>query len=101
MCPDGPLPTDDDLDFFHENGYWLSPRLIGADQIAALRRAHDALFRAERNFDACGFWGPLEPALADSPGLRQCNNGWWFNAEIRKLVTAPLIGAIAARVLQT
>ena len=101
MCPDGPLPTDDDLDFFHENGYWLSPRLIDEDQIAALRRAHDALFRAERDFDVCGFWGPLEPAGADSPGLRQCNNGWWFNAEIRKLVTSPLIGAIAARFLQT
>ena len=77
MCPDGPLPTDDDLDFFHENGYWLSPRLIGEDQIAALRRAHDALFRAERDFDVCGL-GPT--------GTGGCRQPWTAPVQQRLVV---------------
>ena len=93
--------TDADVCFFAENGYWLSPKLIDDDHIAALRQAHERIFRGERDFDSPGFLGQWEAAAEDSPKLRQCNNGWWINAEIRKLVTSPLIGRIAAMLMHT
>jgi hypothetical protein len=103
------IPTLADIDtivneaVFHEyweRGYWISPKLFSDEQITALRRAHERIWA--HDFDHPNVqpqYGIPEVDLA-SPKLRQQLNGFWLNDEVRKGVTSPLIGKIAARLMQ-
>lgn len=38
MMPDSnTLPTDSDLEFYRENGYWLGPKILSDEELEALR----------------------------------------------------------------
>lgn len=92
--------TQEDIQTFQENGYWISPKLISDEQIERLREAHDRIWRGEVDGDGYtrnGSWTMPENPLK----LRKLDNGWWVNNEIRDLVTSPLIGELAAALMGT
>ena len=94
------IPTEGDIDTYWDRGYWISPKLISDDRIMALR---EAVIRViEGDFDGDGFyylgsWNKPE----DETAIRKIQNGWWVNNEIRAIVTSPIIGRIAAKLMKS
>jgi ectoine hydroxylase-related dioxygenase (phytanoyl-CoA dioxygenase family) len=89
--------TQEDKTRFDRDGYWISPKLLTDEQIAALREAHERIWSGD--FDGDGY--PLYPIPTsyDPVKLRKLDNGWWINDRVRETVTAPLLGRLAADLL--
>jgi hypothetical protein len=94
-----PMVTEQDRNFYKENGYWISPKLIDDERIERLRKAHERVWA--NDFDGAGF--PLTEWFSngDPMQLRKVDNAWWINDEIRDMVTDPLLGEITADLLGT
>jgi ectoine hydroxylase-related dioxygenase (phytanoyl-CoA dioxygenase family) len=92
--------TEKDLEIYREKGYWISPKLISDERIEKLRQAHERIWRGE--IDGDGYTRNGLVNLPDDPlKLRKLDNGWWINDEIRDIVTDPLIGQLAADLMET
>jgi ectoine hydroxylase-related dioxygenase (phytanoyl-CoA dioxygenase family) len=84
---------------YWERGYWRTPKLIDDATIARLRRAHERLWRGEFDREIPSQYGPPKPQA--HPGdLRQQCNAFWLNDEIRRVVTAPELGCIGAKLMK-
>lgn len=90
--------TDVVVEEYWERGYWISPKLFDDEQIARLRAAHERLWAGDHDYEVPPQYGvtACDPA---SPKVRQQCNAFWLNAEIRAAVTAPILGAIGARLM--
>jgi ectoine hydroxylase-related dioxygenase (phytanoyl-CoA dioxygenase family) len=104
------LPTLDDVDDivteaavaeYWERGYWVSPRLFDDEQVQRLRAAHDRLWTGDHDYAIPPIYGFMAPADLASPVVRQQVDAFYFNAEMRRAILSPLIGKIAARLMQT
>ncbi len=84
---------------YWERGYWISPKIFSDEQIELLRRAHDRLWANDFDHPYIQPQYGLHDTDMNSPKLRQQLNGFWLNDEIRKGVTSPIIGKIAARLI--
>jgi ectoine hydroxylase-related dioxygenase (phytanoyl-CoA dioxygenase family) len=85
---------------FQEKGYWISPKLLTDDQIERLKDAHNRLW--SNDFDGDGY--PMSGKVRLDPDplkIRKLDNGWWVNDEIQKAVTDPLMGELAADLMDT
>lgn len=98
VCAD--IITDTDVDFYNENGYWISPKLLTDEQIAILRKEHERIWDKERDFDVYPWDGP-RIYQEQNLNLKKFDNGWWINKAIRKLIFTPEIGYIASRLMDT
>ncbi len=89
------LPTPEDIAFYRENGFWLSPKLFEDDELEEFRRHHAMV--------VAGDYVTRRPPLSRDPGpgdtsrLVQVNNAYWTDATIARLVLDVRIGRIAAR----
>ncbi|MDQ8736787.1 phytanoyl-CoA dioxygenase family protein [Paenibacillus sp. LHD-38] len=85
--------------FYQEQGYWISDRIFDDEQVERLRKAHDRIWA--RDYDGHGF--PLSEweSTGNPYQLRKMDNAWWVNDEVREAVTNPLIGQIAAQLMDT
>jgi ectoine hydroxylase-related dioxygenase (phytanoyl-CoA dioxygenase family) len=83
---------------YWERGYWISPKLFDDEQIARLRAAHDRLWANDYDYAIPSQYGTTtcDPG---SPKVRQWCNAFWLSGEIRQAVTAPVIGAVGARLM--
>ncbi|UVI33193.1 phytanoyl-CoA dioxygenase family protein [Paenibacillus spongiae] len=91
--------TQEDIEFYKTNGYWISPVLFDEQEIEEMRQAHDRIWSFD--YDGDGFpldeWRPSNnPKL-----LRKIDNSWWINDTIRKTVTNPVLGRIAAGLMES
>jgi ectoine hydroxylase-related dioxygenase (phytanoyl-CoA dioxygenase family) len=93
------LVTDAVVAQYWERGYWISPPLFDAAQVARLRAAHERLWCDDLDHEILSQYGKrkVDPA---SPQVRQQCNAFWVNDEIRAAVTNPLLGAIGARLMK-
>lgn len=95
------LPSDDDVAFYREHGWYIAPKVLNDAVIDA------ALVGAERHFSGDRDWPlPISGGFTDwKPGdpeaLRIGEIVALQNREIRTLVEQPIIGAIAARLAGT
>ncbi|MBP3962041.1 phytanoyl-CoA dioxygenase family protein [Paenibacillus lignilyticus] len=88
-----------DQQFYEENGYWISPVVFDAEEVEALRKAHDRIWNQDFDGDAFPLteWFP-----SDNPTrLRKIDNAWWINDEVYKTVTARKLGKLAANLMNT
>jgi phytanoyl-CoA dioxygenase PhyH len=95
------LPSAEDVEFYREHGWYRSKKVIPDDLLDAALAASDRHFRGERDWTlpiTTGFsnWKP-----EDGDVLRNAQAVALQNRDIRRLVTYPLIGAIAARLADT
>jgi len=90
------LITAEVLTEYRERGYWVSPRLFSAEQIAEMREAQERMWAGEHDSEILPQYGAheVEPG---SPDVRQQCNAFWLSDVIRKVTTSPLLGAIGAR----
>lgn len=93
------LPTAEDVHFFRENGYWVSPKLFTDEQLARIVEHQDNIY--EENYETGrapyrGYW-----KKSDNPaGLRKTDNSHWADLTLRSVATDPTIGAIAAKLME-
>ncbi|MBO2943320.1 phytanoyl-CoA dioxygenase family protein [Paenibacillus sp. F411] len=93
------LPKEQDISFFEENGYWLSPVIFSDEELKEMMEHQDRLYRGE-------YETGREPASnwiegRDRPGaLRKTDNSHWADLTLRKLATDPVIGSIAGRLMK-
>jgi hypothetical protein len=91
--------SDEDIRFYQENGYWISPRIFDDAQLDRLRKAQDRIWA--RDYDGDGF--PLSEweSNGNPLQLRKMDNAWWVNDDIQDAVTNPLLGQMAAGLMET
>lgn len=92
------LVTPEVVERYHRDGYWVSPPLFDAADVQRLVRAHDRLWAGEHDRPIPPQYGlcTVDPA---STRLRQQCNAFWVNDDIRWAVTHPVLGLIAARLM--
>ncbi|WP_135555299.1 phytanoyl-CoA dioxygenase family protein [Paenibacillus cymbidii] len=90
------LPSDHDMAFFNENGYWISPKIIDDERLTLLNRHMDNVYNGEFETGRAPW-----KAWKDTPGLRQTDNCHWADYTLRELAVDPLIGRLAAKLLNT
>ncbi len=99
------LPSDDDVRFYQEHGWYHSKTLFTQDEM-------DAVLRASERYYAVDVDEPTEilervPALnrfrpkGEYRGLRKNDFSSMYSKGLRALVTHPLLGAVAARLAET
>ena len=94
------LPTDHDIRFFNDCGYWIAGKTIGDEQLEALREAMDQVYagRFETGHEPwMGWWKPDGDPLQ----VRKTDQSHWANNALRALATDETIGAMAARLMNT
>jgi ectoine hydroxylase-related dioxygenase (phytanoyl-CoA dioxygenase family) len=94
------LPTEKDVQFFEENGYWIGPRILDEDRLERLRDAMERVYQGESE---TGFhpWSASWAPGDDPKALRKTDNALWANLTIRALALDETIGAMAARLMGT
>jgi len=96
------LPTDDEVEFYAEHGWYLSKKLFTDEEIDGLVAASDRFYAGERDRDL-----PVRPPkLADwtpAKGDVQRHNDYvhYEHDALGALLRKPLVGAVAARLAQT
>lgn len=90
------LPSDDDVAFYQEHGYWISPVLFDSDYIDGIVEASERFYRGEFELMSQAFEG-FDVDNRTDRALRKSDYSGFFNRDIHGLVTSPLIGAIAAK----
>lgn len=87
------LPDDEDIAFYREHGYWISPVILPDDVLDDAERGMRRYY--EGDLDHIGFhppgWRP-----APGPGLRKDDYASFCVDELAALVRYPTIGATAA-----
>ncbi|HUR76993.1 MAG TPA: phytanoyl-CoA dioxygenase family protein [Acidimicrobiales bacterium] len=79
---------------YADDGYWISPVLFDADEVARFRdatqRVVDGDYTGARPPMLCM---PFDPKPSD---LRKIDNAWWADPDLAALATDPRLAAIAA-----
>ncbi|MER3473524.1 MAG: phytanoyl-CoA dioxygenase family protein [Armatimonadota bacterium] len=90
------LPTEADVQFYRENGYWIAPKILSDEELELLREHHAKVIAGE--------YGTLRPPWSRNiePGapldrIVKIDNSYWADAVIARAVLNPLIGEMAAR----
>lgn len=92
--------TDEDRAQYKEKGYWISPKILDDDQIERLRQAHDRIWAGDYDGEGYTMYGHYRTTV-DPQRIRKLDNGWWINDEVRKAVTDPYLGELAADLMET
>jgi ectoine hydroxylase-related dioxygenase (phytanoyl-CoA dioxygenase family) len=95
------LPTDADVDFYEEHGYYVSKKVIPDEVIDAAVAGAERHWSGERDWrlpisSGFGDWKP-----ADGNTIRNSEYVSLQNRELRALAEYPIIGAIAARLTRS
>lgn len=92
------LPTDDDVEFYRQNGYYISKKLFSEQEIEDAVYGSERYYAGERDFGVPAAVKPFEGwKPGDGDGLRINDYVSMQNRELWPLVLNPLLGAIAAR----
>lgn len=95
------LPTEDDITFYEEHGWYISPPILPTELIDAAMAGSQRYYRGQRDFPL-----PHQKGFADwqsEPNSLLRNNEFVClqNRELKQLGFEPAIAAIAARLART
>jgi ectoine hydroxylase-related dioxygenase (phytanoyl-CoA dioxygenase family) len=85
-------PDADDVAFYREHGYWISPPIIPDDVLDAAARGMDRFYAGDHDVDVPG----TAAYRPDETGLRKHDYASLRVSELAALVSYPLFGACAA-----
>lgn len=96
------LPTDEDVAFFEEHGWYISPKVIPDAVIDAAIQGSERYYRGERDLRLAVDSGFSDWQPADGKHIVRNNEFVSLqNQQLRQLALQPIIGAIAARLVKT
>jgi hypothetical protein len=91
------LPTDEDVAFYREHGWYISKKILPDDLIAEAIVGSERHFSGDRDATLPISDGFMDWKQGDGDGVRNCEYVTLQNRQIRKLIEYPLLGATAAR----
>lgn len=93
------LPSDDDVRFYQEHGYYHSKTLFSEEEMDAVLAASERFYAGEVDTPSVEvpYLERFRPKEAYGAGLRKSDQSSMYSHGLRWLVTHPLLGAIAAR----
>jgi ectoine hydroxylase-related dioxygenase (phytanoyl-CoA dioxygenase family) len=94
------LPTDADVQFFEENGYWLGPKVVSDERLERYRAAMDRVYDCQYETGTPPWSSNWKPG-DDPKALRKMDNCHWSSLTLRELALDETIGAMAARLART
>lgn len=94
------LPTDKDVEFWKEKGYWVSGKVLSDAQIEKYRNAMYRLWAAEFDTGKEPWGGPWR-LTENASAIRKMDQAHWASGDLRELATNETVGAIAARLGET
>lgn len=88
--------TEQDIQFYRQNGYWVAPKLLHDDEIALIREHHAKVVAGEYETGRPPHSRSIEP---DQPidSIVKIDNSHWSDAVLAKLALNQKIGEIAAK----
>lgn len=94
------LPTRDDVRFYRDNGYWISPWVMPEDLVARVIEHMDRVIdgQYETGSAPLSYW---RQEVDDARALRKIDNAYWADNTIRELALHPAIGAAGAMLAET
>ncbi|MBF6416326.1 phytanoyl-CoA dioxygenase family protein [Nocardia cyriacigeorgica] len=96
------LPSDDDVEFYQQHGWYVSPRLLTDEAVDDALAALEAHHRRERDYTLPG---AIDELYDWAPGaahqVRFNDYVALTNRRLREFMLRPILGAIAARLAQT
>ncbi|MEQ3549097.1 phytanoyl-CoA dioxygenase family protein [Pseudonocardia nematodicida] len=95
------LPDDDDIAFYDEHGWWVSPRILDDDVLDAAVRGAERFYAGDRDRRLPVETGYVDWHPGDGDEVRNSQHASYRNAELRALALQPVVGAIAARLART
>lgn len=95
------LPGPDDLAFYREHGYWISPVILPADVLDAAERGMKRFYAGDHDRDLPDHPGTRGWQPSDGDVLRKNDYASLRIRELTELVHHPLIGATAAHLADT
>ncbi len=95
------LPTENDVAFYEEHGWYISPRILSDEVIDRAILGSERFYRGDRDgvLPACQGYSNWKPE--DGDGIRNNEFVSLQNQELRELALQPIIGVIAARLART
>jgi hypothetical protein len=96
------LPSDDEVEFYAEHGWYLSKKLFSDDEVDALVAHTDRFYEGQRDRTLpvrpprLAYWEP-----AHGPVQRHNDYVHYESDAIAAILRKPLVGAVAARLAQT
>lgn len=97
----GLLPSVDDIAFYREHGYFISPHIVPHDVLDEALRGVHRHFAGERDDELAVVDGFADWQRGDDERLRNVEYLSLRNRQVRALALYPMIGAIAARLAGT
>jgi ectoine hydroxylase-related dioxygenase (phytanoyl-CoA dioxygenase family) len=92
------VPADEDVAFFREHGWWVSPKVIPDDVLEAAVHGAERHYAGERDFPLLITGGYLDWRPEHGDRVVRLNDYVSLqNEDLRRLAQFPAIGAIAAR----
>ncbi len=95
------LPTDDDVRFYREHGYYHSRKLFTDEEIDAALAGSERFYALDLDDPGVPVMEGKRPQARPGPGLRKNDYASFFNRALTALVRHPLLGAVAARLAET
>ncbi len=95
------LPTDDEVLAFKRQGYYVSEVLFSPAAIAEALVASERFYRGELDEPVAVLPERFRPKGTYGPGLRKHDQSSMLSIPLRKLVTNPILGAVAAKLIGT
>ncbi|WP_239341944.1 phytanoyl-CoA dioxygenase family protein [Frankia sp. CiP3] len=96
------LPTEEEVEFYQDHGWYLSKKLLTDDEVDTLAAASDRFYAGHRDRPLpvrpprLAYW---EPSQGD---VHRHNDYIFYEEEtIRRILSKPVIAAVAARIAQT
>src|SRR5438270_10935055 len=94
--------TQDQLAFYHDNGYLLVEGLLSCEEAAALRReCHHLAERLAEDYNTDATWGSARAAVAGAAETRiqHCHDVQFHSAAFSRLIVDDRVTSIAAELI--
>ena len=97
------LPSDEDIELYQKTGYYHSKTLFTEAEMQTVLEASERYYRGEIDgpSSTAEHLQKYKPTGEIREGLRKNDFSSMYNLELRRLVTHPLIGAIAAKLARS
>lgn len=90
------LPTEADVQFYKENGYWIAPKWLSGEELEQLREHHAQVIAGKYQTNRSPWYRSVEPGQP-LDRIVKIDNSYWCDSVIARAVLHPIVGATAAR----
>ncbi len=91
------LPDIEDVEFYQKSGYYISKPIYTEQEIDLALEGMERIYRNDLDRPGSDPFHTFMPAVNFGEGLRKTDYASFFNLALQKLITKPVLGAIAGK----